>query len=151
MSVLPLPYIVHSYHEDFCFLTLLKEKYFECLKENKNLRDNYEQYKATAEPTIKELKEQNTNLQIMLQAEREVRCNDEYLKKVTELEAYNEKLLNSDIEKHNKIVLLEMENELLKKKIEKMKCCHNCRKFHNLSYDCTCAEVCNEWELTEQV
>ena len=39
------------------FLTLLKEKYFECLKENKNLRDNYEQYKATAEPTIKELKE----------------------------------------------------------------------------------------------
>ena len=28
----------------------------------------------------------------MLQAEREVRCNDEYLKKVTELEAENERL-----------------------------------------------------------
>lgn len=33
--------------------------------------------------------------------------------------------------------------------IEKMKNCHNCRKFHNLSYDCTCAEVCNEWEIKE--
>ena len=29
----------------------------QALEENKNLRDNYEQYKATAEPTIKELKE----------------------------------------------------------------------------------------------
>lgn len=56
------------------------------------------------------------------------------------LQAYNEKLLNSDIEKHNKIVELE-------EQIEKMKCCQNCRKFNNLSYDCTCAEVCNEWEL----
>lgn len=37
----------------------------------------------------------------------------------------------------------------LKTQIEKMKCCHNCRKFHNLSYDCTCAEVCNEWEIKE--
>lgn len=35
----------------------------------------------------------------------------------------------------------------LEAQIEKMKCCHNCRKFNNLSYDCTCAEVCNEWEL----
>ena len=61
------------------------------------------------------LQKQIENLQIMLQAEREVRCNDEYLKKVTELEAYNEKLLNSDIEKHNKIVSLEAQ-------IEKMKC-----------------------------
>ena len=34
--------------------------------------------------------------------------------------------------------------------IEKMKNCHNCRKFHNLSYDCTCAEVCNEWEIKEK-
>ena len=33
-----------------------------------------------------QLKEQNTNLQIMLKAEREVRCNDDYLKRVCELE-----------------------------------------------------------------
>lgn len=39
------------------------------------------------------------------------------------------------------------QNIQLKKQIEKMKCCQNCRKFNNLSYDCTCAEVCNEWEL----
>ena len=37
----------------------------------------------------------------------------------------------------------------LEAQIEKMKNCHNCRKFHNLSYDCTCAEVCNEWEIKE--
>ena len=72
------------------FLTLLKEKYFECLKENKNLRDNYEQYKATAEPTIKELK------------------------------TYNEKLLDSDIEKHNKIVSLEAQIEEAKEIIKEM-------------------------------
>lgn len=35
----------------------------------------------------------------------------------------------------------------LEAQIEKMKCCQNCRKFNNLSYDCTCAEVCNEWEI----
>ena len=40
---------------------------------------------------VERLKKQNTNLQTMLQAEREVRCNDEYLKKVTELEAQIEK------------------------------------------------------------
>ena len=48
-----------------------------------------------------------------------------------------------------KIAGLEQENAELKAHIEKMKCCHNCRKFHNLSYDCTCAEVCNEWEIKE--
>ena len=40
----------------------------------------------------KELQEQIENLKIMLQAEREVRCNEDYLKKVTELEDKNEKL-----------------------------------------------------------
>lgn len=41
---------------------------------------------------IEELKAQNNNLQIMLQAEREVRCNEDYLKKATELEAQIEKM-----------------------------------------------------------
>ena len=39
-----------------------------------------------------ELKKQLENLQAMLQAEREVRCNTEYLKKVIELEKENEQL-----------------------------------------------------------
>lgn len=36
---------------------------------------------------ISKLQEQNTNLQIMLKAEREVRVNEDYLKHVTEVEA----------------------------------------------------------------
>lgn len=48
---------------------------------------------------IDELKEQNTNLQTMLKAEREVRCNEDYLKRVTELETQIEKMkcLNEEI------------------------------------------------------
>ena len=45
-----------------------------------------------------ELEKQNENLQTMLQAEREVRCNDEYLKKVTELEVQIEELENENAE-----------------------------------------------------
>lgn len=84
-------------------------------KENKELRDNYEQYKAVAEPEIDalkneivnlkgvieslseqrdrlekenaELKEQNANLIAMLKSEREVRVNDDYLKGICEKEA----------------------------------------------------------------
>lgn len=41
--------------------------------------------------------------------------NGELTDKVRELEAYNEKLLDGDIEKHNKIVELEKENEQLRK------------------------------------
>ena len=54
---------------------------------------------------------------------------------IAELEAYNEKLLDSDIKKHNKIVSLEAQ-------IEKMKLCQNC-KFEDTDYlekpccDCT--------------
>ena len=71
-------------------------------------------------------------------------------------ELWNEKedLLKEKEELENQNRLLgERCNQLLKDKgeltdqIEKMKCCQNCRKFNNLSYDCTCAEVCNEWEL----
>lgn len=75
----------------------------------------------------------------------------EMRKRIAELEAYNEKLLNSDIEKHNKIVELEKacnetqelldkqieatykldkENAELKEQIEKMKCCGNCEHFN---------------------
>lgn len=46
--------------------------------------------------------------------------NAEKDKQIEKLQAYNEKLLDSDIEKHNKIVLLEAQ-------IEKMKCCQNCK------------------------
>lgn len=66
---------------------------------------------------------------------------------VTELEAenanlkiYNEKLLTSDIEKHNKIVELETQ-------IEKMKCCENCAWWYRLpNGERDCAEVCENFE-----
>ncbi len=81
-----------------------------------------EAYIASAEPREKRIAEfENTNKRI----------SDECHKLVDSLE-----------QKQKKIAELE-------KQIEKMKCCHNCRKFHNLSYDCTCAEVCNEWEIKE--
>ena len=61
--------------------------------ENEQLKNQLDNIKANADYQIegrdleiKELKEQNTNLQIMLKAEREVRCNDDYLKRVCELE-----------------------------------------------------------------
>lgn len=53
--------------------------------------DNTETFK-NALNKIADLEQQNANLQTMLQAEREVRCNEEYLKKVTELEAQIERL-----------------------------------------------------------
>lgn len=75
-----------------------------------------------ATEVTKELQEQNTNLQIMLQAEREVRCNEEYLRKVTELEA----------------------------QIEKMKCCENCiyRGECELGGYKECKNF-DKWELAE--
>ena len=42
----------------------------------------------------RELEAQINNLQTMLQAEREVRCNEDYLRKVTDLEAQIEKLID---------------------------------------------------------
>ena len=71
-----------------------------------------------------QLKEQNNNLQIMLKAEREVRCNEDYLKKVCELE----------------------------EQIEKMKCCANCESSEEdnktQSICDKCFEMCN-WKLKE--
>ena len=58
-------------------------------EQNNKLLDvinNYEVKIADLENENKELTDQNTNLQIMLKAEREVRCNDDYLKRVCELE-----------------------------------------------------------------
>lgn len=76
----------------------------------------------------------------------------EELKKIEE-EYYDfiQKKNEEDWKGDNVVGSLKLKIEQLEAQIEKMKCCHNCRKFHNLSYDCTCAEVCNEWELKEQV
>ena len=66
----------------------------ELREENRQLMNDYEMIHncfLINENENKQLKEQVENLQIMLQAEREVRCNTEYLKKVTELEYKNEK------------------------------------------------------------
>ena len=62
----------------------------------KNSEHWYEKYKKQQEinkelvDENQELQDQNRNLQVMLKAEREVRCNEEYLKHVTELEYENE-------------------------------------------------------------
>ena len=61
-------------------------------------------------------------------------------KRISELKAYNAKLLNGDIEKHNKIVELETQ-------IEKMKCCDNCAWWYRLpNGEKDCAEVCGNFE-----
>ena len=61
------------------------------LREKRNQTiENLNYIKATLgldELYIDELEEQNTNLQIMLKAEREVRVNEDYLKHVTDVEA----------------------------------------------------------------
>ena len=62
----------------------------QALEENKNLRDNYEQYKATAELTIKELQQKIDSLQGYLDHDIEYDIEQENLK----LKAYNEKLNN---------------------------------------------------------
>ncbi|MCQ2598187.1 MAG: hypothetical protein MJ181_10120 [Treponema sp.] len=46
---------------------------------------------------------------------------------------------------------LEKENEELKKQIEKMKCCENCKKYFNdykgcSDFDC---DFCDHWEMKE--
>lgn len=55
------------------------------------------------------------------------------------MEAYNEKLLNGDIEKHNKIVELQAQ-------IEKMKCCEMCRhhKWGSCNYHSLWVNDCKE-------
>lgn len=62
------------------------------IKEHRERISRGEEFDFVCFELYKELQEQNTNLQIMLQAEREVRCNEDYLKKVTELEAQIEKM-----------------------------------------------------------
>lgn len=72
------------------------------------------------------------------------------LDSIVELETYNAKLLNSDIEKHNKIVELEAQ-------IEKMECCENCIRYkpcitcnETIGNDCdyySGGNVCNKWQL----
>ncbi len=69
------------------------------------------------------------------------------LNRIEELEK-DKQYFSDSLDKQIEATLkLDKENAELKAQIEKMKCCQNCRKFNNLSYDCTCAEVCNEWEL----
>lgn len=77
---------------------------------------------------VKELKQQNNNLIEMLKAEREVRVNDDYLKRVCEFET----------------------------QIEKMKCCENCKyyEYTDICGDVFCKKHCSayplsNWELKE--
>ena len=59
-----------------------------------------------------------------------------YKEENKELKAYNEKLLDSDIEKHNKIVELQRENEGLKAQIEKLKPYTNVSLPNDTCYKC---------------
>lgn len=77
-----------------CCIEFANETTKELREENRQLMNDYEMIHncfLINENENKQLKEQVENLQIMLQAEREVRCNTEYLKKVIELEYKNEK------------------------------------------------------------
>ncbi len=71
---------------------------------------------------------------------------EELLEENAKLKAYNEKLLNSDIEKHNKIVEL-------REQIQKMKCCSNCNGIVMGGIRTEKCKVCirskdfPEWEL----
>ena len=104
-------------------------------KENTELREelNYAKTHCLFHsdcPTQKEnaeLKEQNTNLQTMLKAEREVRCNEEYLKKVTELEAQIEKMKNWCNCKNYQQCLIELAEQ--GKGMNPSECCVNCKKW----------------------
>lgn len=75
---------------------------------------------------------------------------------IEKLEKENEELKKTITEKNSEVGLLEATiGEQLKdkvelyKQIEKMKCCHNCRKFIDKSYCITPCEEHSEWELTE--
>ena len=73
-----------------CIEEIQDKKIAELEKQNKDLENklaNVEYQLEGRELEIKELEKQNTNLQIMLKAEREVRCNEDYLKHVTDVEA----------------------------------------------------------------
>ena len=83
-----------------------KDKQIVELKKELALKENINDYQCELSDNsferVKELETQNNNLQIMLQAEREVRCNEDYLKKVTELEAQIEKMKRCEICKHHR-------------------------------------------------
>lgn len=98
--------------------------------------------------------------------------NAEMLKRfnrLAELEAYNEKLLDGDIEKHNKIVELGKQIEIdaehiralqkqngeltdkvreLEAQIKEMKCCFNC-KHSRTEYEHCRTDKHEKWEIKE--
>lgn len=86
-----------------------------CLCRNKSW------YEPNDEIKIEELEKQNANLQIMLQAEREVRCNNEYLKRVTELEHQVEQAKEECEQLQEKYLSESYEKAKLVSKIEKAK------------------------------
>ncbi len=65
---------------------------------------------------FRRLKKENAKLEAKLSDLQSEYCELEnfHNNEIKEMEAYNEKLLNSDIEKHNQIVLLKEENAKLK-------------------------------------
>ena len=77
-----------------------------------------------------------------IECEKEPQAKESYLtsaepreKRIAELEAYNEKLLNGDIEKHNKIVELEAQIEKMKDCLNKWYNQHNTDDYTETFYD----------------
>ena len=111
-------------------------------KENVDLRHNYEQFKAIAEPEIERLQKGNRLLG--------ERCN-QLLKDKGDLTDRVEELQEQNSEMFNTIALQEQQ-------IEKMKCCANCSKYDRYNRMCSRTRfsvieiLCNcldNWELRE--
>ena len=90
-------------------------------------------------------------------------CEQCGYKALCKINAYCEKLIKSEIEKHNELSKCALERDKLKAQIEKMKCCLNCEHhFKNaLHYICcnlreprkepiTDRNVCNKWEKEKE-
>ena len=89
---------------------------------------------------IAELEEQNANLIAMLEAEREVRVNDEYLNGICEKDAEIDKLKKQhaayrDISE-SKIENLKDDVRALRKQIAMMRNCENCQTVCDANGNC---------------
>lgn len=75
--------------------------------------------------------------------------NERLMNEVADLEAQNEELQQKYLSESYEKAKLVTQVEDLEAQIEKMKCCGNCKYFGNLSHDCTCAELCKDYEFKE--
>ena len=115
-------------------------KIMELEKENTDLRDNYDQFKASAIPEIERLQKENKELKEQI----------EKMKTIIKKKCCKKCLYRKDNEMFLKLAY--DENKKLEKQIEKMKCCDNCCHC-GTNYDCDyCSDHFEEmpdWKLKE--